>query len=311
MVLTIAKLSVGSVLKPGDPFLTLMPLDTPLEAEIKIARVTSALSGLAIAVCSISMRSIPSNMARPKARCAGSAKARSRRMTMVRRSTPITRRDVRSSTRNFMGVPDEFPIDPGHDADRRRQCRQAFGCDVSAGWHASRHETGHARAMMAAQFLLWRAKEVLRGKSFCHRRSPFDAGVAAYDAERFLDAFHAWKDASKLGHAEADHRIALLYEKGEGVRGSIAEAVAWHERAAQAGHLEAQYKLALIYRHGVQAGLGPGSAETWRRSSEERLGEKASSLHALIFPHGTAVAKNSEAAFRWAKSAADAGKPGA
>jgi len=37
VVLTIAKLSVGSVLKGGDPFITLMPLNTPLEAEIKIA----------------------------------------------------------------------------------------------------------------------------------------------------------------------------------------------------------------------------------------------------------------------------------
>jgi hemolysin D len=36
VVLSIAKLSVGSVLKAGDPFLTLMPLDTPVEAEIKI-----------------------------------------------------------------------------------------------------------------------------------------------------------------------------------------------------------------------------------------------------------------------------------
>lgn len=37
VVLTIAKLSVGSVLKEGDPFLTLMPLNTPVQAEIKIA----------------------------------------------------------------------------------------------------------------------------------------------------------------------------------------------------------------------------------------------------------------------------------
>ena len=37
VVLTIAKLSVGSVLKQGDPFLTLMPSNSPLEAEIKIA----------------------------------------------------------------------------------------------------------------------------------------------------------------------------------------------------------------------------------------------------------------------------------
>ncbi|QLH73890.1 HlyD family type I secretion periplasmic adaptor subunit [Rhodopseudomonas palustris] len=37
VVLTIAKLSVGSVLKQGDPFITLMPLDSPLEAEISIS----------------------------------------------------------------------------------------------------------------------------------------------------------------------------------------------------------------------------------------------------------------------------------
>src|SRR3984957_10216947 len=37
VVLSIAKLSVGSVLKEGDQFLTLMPLNTPIEAEIKIA----------------------------------------------------------------------------------------------------------------------------------------------------------------------------------------------------------------------------------------------------------------------------------
>jgi hemolysin D len=37
VVLSIAKLSIGSVLRQGDPFFTLMPLNTPLQAEIKIA----------------------------------------------------------------------------------------------------------------------------------------------------------------------------------------------------------------------------------------------------------------------------------
>ncbi|RXH16960.1 HlyD family type I secretion periplasmic adaptor subunit [Bradyrhizobium guangzhouense] len=37
VVLTLAKLSVGSVLKPGDPFITLMPLTARLDAEIRIA----------------------------------------------------------------------------------------------------------------------------------------------------------------------------------------------------------------------------------------------------------------------------------
>ncbi|MDX8482948.1 HlyD family type I secretion periplasmic adaptor subunit [Mesorhizobium sp. VK24D] len=37
VVLTMAKLSVGSVLKQGDPLLTLMPANAPLEAEVRIA----------------------------------------------------------------------------------------------------------------------------------------------------------------------------------------------------------------------------------------------------------------------------------
>ena len=37
VVLTQAKLSVGSVLKEGDSLFTLMPTDTPLEAELRIA----------------------------------------------------------------------------------------------------------------------------------------------------------------------------------------------------------------------------------------------------------------------------------
>jgi hemolysin D len=37
VVLTLAKLSVGSVLKEGDTLLTLMPVNTPLEAEVRIA----------------------------------------------------------------------------------------------------------------------------------------------------------------------------------------------------------------------------------------------------------------------------------
>jgi hemolysin D len=37
VVLTVAKLSVGSVLKEGDTLFTLMPINTPLEAEIRIA----------------------------------------------------------------------------------------------------------------------------------------------------------------------------------------------------------------------------------------------------------------------------------
>ena len=127
---------------------------------------------------------------------------------------------------------------------------------------------GDARAMMAASSLLQRAREAVR------RQPPFQSALAAYQSGRFLDALRAWKEASQLGNAEADYRIGLLYEKGEGVRGSMPDAVLWYERAAAADHVEAQYKLGLIYRYGVPAQLGPTAHETWRRSCEKRLGKK-------------------------------------
>ena len=105
--------------------------------------------------------------------------------------------------------------------------------------------------MLAASSVVQRAREAVR------RQPPFQLALGAYERGRYLDALRAWKDASQLGDPEADYRIGLLYEKGEGVRGSMPDAVVWYERAAAAGHVEAQYKLGLIYRYGVKAQLGP------------------------------------------------------
>jgi len=117
------------------------------------------------------------------------------------------------------------------------------------------------------------------------------AGIAAYERGEFLAALRAWREASLRGEAAADYCIGQLYDKGEGVEGSIPDAVAWYTQAAGGGHVEAQYRLGLIYRHGAGGGLDSAG----------------SSIAQMMFPNGTNVARDPLVAFRWLAKAAEAG----
>lgn len=59
---------------------------------------------------------------------------------------------------------------------------------------------------------------------------------------------------ARRGDPEAQHRLALMYLRGEGVEADQAWAVTWLRRAAASGHRAAAERLARIYR---EAGLEP------------------------------------------------------
>ena len=75
VVLTVTKLSVGSILKSGDQLITLTPLSAPVEAEINILPRDVGFIRPGDPQRSRSIYSISLNMARLKARSNGSAKA--------------------------------------------------------------------------------------------------------------------------------------------------------------------------------------------------------------------------------------------
>ena len=115
IVLTVAKVSVGSVLKSGDPFMTLMPANTPVEAEVRIlSRDIGLPSSRAIDACSRSMRLTIPRTARPKGPCAGSARVRS---PLDDDGKPVEAAyyKVRCSVdaTHFTGVPANFQLIPG------------------------------------------------------------------------------------------------------------------------------------------------------------------------------------------------------
>ena len=82
------------------------------------------------------------------------------------------------------------------------------------------------------------------------RRSVCSAPTCAYEAQHISDALRDWREAGELGNAEAQYRIGLLYERGEGVHRSWPDAVVWYKRAAEQGHTEAQYQLRYLYLRG-------------------------------------------------------------
>ncbi|HLH49477.1 MAG TPA: tetratricopeptide repeat protein, partial [Roseiarcus sp.] len=119
------------------------------------------------------------------------------------------------------------------------------------------------------------------GASLCRR------GNALYERRQFLAAFRCWRDAETRGDAEASFRVAMLYERGEGVMRSLPDALEWHKKAALRGHAEAQYRLGFLYLSGFAA--APSGAESWLRAAGDfSRGNLRNSVSAL-FPNGVAV----------------------
>ena len=87
----------------------------------------------------------------------------------------------------------------------------------------------------------------------------FQRGLASYQRTRFHDALSNWKRAGELGHAEAYHRLGLLYASGDGVQRSTADAAAWFRRAAELGHAESQFELGQIYLRGSRQERAPNA----------------------------------------------------
>lgn len=79
---------------------------------------------------------------------------------------------------------------------------------------------------------------------------PVDDGLAAYQKGDFATALKLWLPAAEKGHVIAQNNLAILYDRGQGVKKNSTEAFKWYQRAAEAGHSHAQYNLGRMYDNG-------------------------------------------------------------
>jgi TPR repeat protein len=73
-----------------------------------------------------------------------------------------------------------------------------------------------------------------------------NAGLSAYAAQDKKLAFATWRNVAGRGNADAQLRVGLLYERGEGVGQDMIEAYRWLKLAANQGHPKATAELAFV-----------------------------------------------------------------
>ncbi len=73
-----------------------------------------------------------------------------------------------------------------------------------------------------------------------------NAGLTAYAAQNKKLAFATWRNVAGRGNADAQLRVGLLYENGEGVGQDMIEAYRWLKLAANQAHPKAQAELSLV-----------------------------------------------------------------
>lgn len=97
-------------------------------------------------------------------------------------------------------------------------------------------------ALLAALFGLW-------SLSLPAMAGPAEDAAAAYAAGDYAGARELWRSLAEQGASDAQFRMGLLYERGEGVPKNDRDAAAWYGMAA--GRLpEAQARLGQFYREG-------------------------------------------------------------
>ncbi len=73
-----------------------------------------------------------------------------------------------------------------------------------------------------------------------------NAGLTAYAAQDKRLAFASWRNVAGRGNADAQLRVGLLYERGEGVGQDMIEAYRWLKLAANQGHPKASAELSFV-----------------------------------------------------------------
>lgn len=121
------------------------------------------------------------------------------------------------------------------------------------------------------------------------RRSPNDLKIAA----------HYFRLAAEKGNAPAAYKLGEMYEKGEGVGKSNADAFAWYRKAADAGDRYGQFRVGYFYQKGMGVPLDPPEAARWYRLSAAQDNEWAYDMLAFMLADGQGVPKDEELARRY------------
>jgi TPR repeat protein len=111
----------------------------------------------------------------------------------------------------------------------------------------------------------------------------FSQAINDYEAGAYIKAFNTFFTLAKEENPQAQFNVALMYEKGRGVRQDTAEAMRWYEKAAQNGYAPAAYNLAVLLEHTGDAHAKEKARYWYEKAVEGGVKEAYNNLARLFF----------------------------
>jgi len=115
----------------------------------------------------------------------------------------------------------------------------------------------------------------LLAETALHANGETRLGELAYKDGQYDTAMQHFLNATKQGDPVAQLDIGVMYERGNGVDQSYAEAAKWYKMAADAGNTNAAINLATMYRTGNGLPKDMDNAVKWYRTAASQGSTKA------------------------------------
>lgn len=125
------------------------------------------------------------------------------------------------------------------------------------------------------------------------------SGMAAFEAKQFVQSLQELIPLAELGEADAQHRVAIMYQNGLGCTVKPEMAQTWMRAAAVQGHAVAQHGLGFMYMEGdcVEKN-GLLAVEWFTKAAEQGLSGSKATL-GMMYETGELVEKNMEQSRYW------------
>jgi uncharacterized protein len=149
---------------------------------------------------------------------------------------------------------------------------------------------------------LLRALVILVATGGAASAGPFEDAVAAYQRGDYATALRLWHLLAERGDADAQFHLGVMFESGQGVLRSDAEAIKWYRKAAEQDDAVAQFNLGVMYAKGVS----PNHAEAalWYRLAADHGLAGAQFNLGMMYAEGQGVSHDDVQAHMWLDLAA-------
>lgn len=135
--------------------------------------------------------------------------------------------------------------------------------------------------------------------SACSDGDGLSDAASAYKSGNYQTAIKILQPLADKGNALAQNNLAMMYQKGQGVKQNYALAIKYYNLAAEQGVGRAQYNLAKIYEEGLSVKQNYFLAYKYYKSASEQGNVFAQNNMALLYLRGQGVEQNYELAYMW------------